>query len=305
MPDQTSKFTGGNTPPTSDTTSVEHGHLGTALHLADRDVPITPLRRDKKPFGNCPGCKDSRCGGRPNMLSAGTCTCPHPCHGWAAATTDLHIINSPTWAPAWREAVAVAYHPGGCGLTVVDLDDTAAVIWARENLPATRTVQTTRGQHWIYLGDMRSSNAVRPGIDIKSRAAYVVWRGPGTGTMTRLPGAVLDLAVREEATQPAPVASSPWARTGTASCHHTEKFVRTGLDRGIQQILARPDHSAGTALYAAARFVAKQHADCPGTCGTEHIAAELITAAVSVGIPHKYAVRQVARGGLLTTGATA
>lgn len=306
MPDRPSKFTRSNTPPTGDTTSVKPGLLATATHLAHRDVPVIPLRKSKTPFGNCDDCKDSRCGGRPNMLSAGTCTCPRLCHGWAAATTDLHIINSPTWAPAWREAAAVAYHPGAAGLTVLDLDNQAAVDWARGTLPATRTVATTRGQHWIYLGHMRSSNAVRPGVDIKSRMAYAVWRGPGTGTMTRLPNAVLDLAVREEATPLAPpVDSSPWARTGTTGCHHTEKFVRAGLARGTAGILARPDHGAGTALYAAARFVAKQHANCPGPCGLDQAAHELITAAAHVGIPHKYAIRQVARGGLLTNRASA
>ncbi len=90
------------------------------------------------------------------MKTAGPCTCPDLCHGWAAATTDPTVITSPTWAAAWRRAVAVAYHPGGAGLTVVDLDNADAITWAREALPATRTVQTTRGEHWIYRGAMHS-----------------------------------------------------------------------------------------------------------------------------------------------------
>ena len=69
----------------------------------------------------------------------------------------------------------------------MDLDTTHAVTWARETLPATRRVPTTRGQHWLYLGTMPSANAVRPGADIKSRMAYARWLGCGTATMTALP----------------------------------------------------------------------------------------------------------------------
>ena len=101
-------------------------HLHTALRLAAGAVPVLPLRKGKVPFGNCPACAGNACGGRPNMKTPGPCACPRPCHGWAAATTDPHTINSPAWAGAWRDAAAVAYHPGGAGLTVVDLDNTAS-----------------------------------------------------------------------------------------------------------------------------------------------------------------------------------
>lgn len=177
--------------------------LHVALALAAAGVPVLPLRRGKVPFANCRSCKDGACGGRPVMKAAGPCRCPAPCHAWAAATTDPHVLASPVWAPVWREAVAVAYHPGGAGLTVVDLDSAAAVAWAREALPATRTVLTTRGEHWIYWGAMASSNAVRPGVDIKSLTQYARWLGPGTGRMVDLSAAVRALLVKEETT-PAP-----------------------------------------------------------------------------------------------------
>ncbi|MCK1819476.1 DNA primase [Streptomyces sp. XM83C] len=154
--------------------------LSTALNLAVQGVPPLPLRAGKMPFGNCPRCTGGACGGRPNMKNPGPCQCPAPCHAWAAATTDTRVLTSPAWAPAWREAVAVGYHPGGAGVTVVDLDTPAAVAWARETLPATRTVPTTRGEHWIYRGVMRSANAVRPGVDIKSAMAYARWLGAGS-----------------------------------------------------------------------------------------------------------------------------
>lgn len=143
----------------------------TALSLAASGVPVLPLRRGKVPFGNCTACADNACGGRPNMKVPGTCRCLAPCHGWAAATTDPAVIVSPAWAAAWRQAVCVAYHPGGAGLTVVDLDDADAITWARTTLPATQTVPTTRGEHWIYRGAMVSRNGVRPGVDIKSTMA--------------------------------------------------------------------------------------------------------------------------------------
>lgn len=60
-------------------------HLRTALRLTADGVPVLPLRKGKVPFGNCPACADSACGGRPNMKAAGLCTCPAPCHAWAAA----------------------------------------------------------------------------------------------------------------------------------------------------------------------------------------------------------------------------
>lgn len=181
-------------------TSARPEPLRTALTLAAAGVPVLPLRAGKAPFGNCRTCTGNACGGKPNMKSAGPCRCPGVCHAWAAATTDPAVLTSPAWTAAWRRAVCVAYHPGAAGLTVVDLDDTAAVSWARATLPATRTVPTTRGEHWIYRGAMTSHNAVRPGVDIKSTMSYARYLGPGTGTMTALPEAVRALTVKEPPT---------------------------------------------------------------------------------------------------------
>src|SRR5690606_27688949 len=145
------------------------------------------------------------CGGRPTMRTPGPCRCPDVCHAWAAATTDPAVIVSPAWAAAWRRAVCVGYHPGGAGLTVVDLDDADAVTWARTALPATRTVATTRGEHWISRGAMASRNAVRPGVDIKSTMAYARYLGLGTGAMADLPDAVRALTAKA----PSPVCQAP------------------------------------------------------------------------------------------------
>jgi len=276
--------------------------LRVALALAAAGVPVLPLREGKLPFGNCRSCKGSACGDRPNMKAAGPCRCPAPCHGWAAATTDPHVLTSPLWAPVWREAVSVAYHPGGAGLTVVDLDNAAAVAWARATLPATRRVRTTRGEHWLYLGAMPSSNAVRPGVDIKSLMQYARWLGPGTGRMAGLPAAVRALLVKEDTT-PAPgeVDSSlpsraTWSRQVATGCRHTERYVRTGLERGLALVRARTESGAGSQAFGVARFLAAQHTACPGPCGLAAIGEEIVTAAVLVGVPETYVRRAVANG---------
>ncbi|RPK75836.1 hypothetical protein EES45_24695 [Streptomyces sp. ADI97-07] len=277
-------------------------HLRTALDLAVRSVPVLPLRAGKVPFGNCPVCRDNVCGGRPNMKCAGPCQCPGICHAWAAATTSPAVIVSPLWATAWRQAVCVGYHPGGAGLTVVDLDNTQAVNWARQTLPATRTVPTTRGEHWIYLGAMRSANSVRPEVDIKSSMSYTRWLGPGTGTMARLPGVVRALVEREETT-PARgevVSSFPgraeWDRSVATGCRHTEGYVRTGLERGLALVRAHSKSGAGSQAFGVAQFLARQHTACPGPCGLDLLGAQIVTTAVSVGVPETYASRAVTNG---------
>ncbi|PNE41602.1 DNA primase [Streptomyces noursei] len=280
-----------------------------ALALAAADVPVLPLR-GKRPFSNCAACSGSACGDRPHMKAAGPCQCPRPCHGWAAATTDPAILTSPAWAPAWRAAVAVAYHPAGAGLTVVDLDNTDAVTWAREHLPATRTVPTGRGEHWIYRGTLRSANNVRPGMDVKSRAAYARWLGPGTGTMADLPSAVRALVVKEETTpaRRGVVSSTPqrttWDHTVATGCRHTETYVLTGLDRGLAMVRSCTESGAGSKAYGVASFLASQHAACPGPCGLDALGQHIVDVAVSVGVPEPYAQRAVTRG-LHSTGKAA
>ncbi|MDX3318137.1 bifunctional DNA primase/polymerase [Streptomyces sp. ME03-5684b] len=254
----------------------------TALSLATSGVPVLPLRRGKVPFGNCPACADNACGGRPNMKVPGPCRCAAPCHGWAAATTDPAVIVSPPWAAAWRQAVCVAYHPGGAGLTVVDLDDADAIAWARTALPATRTVSTTRGEHWIYLGAMRSVNAVRPGVDIKSTMAYARWLGPGTGTIAALPDAVRALAVKEPS--PTPRASQTLPRPlrgGQGECpHRTPAFLERGVAMAEQRI-TEASSAVHATVYRTFLAVLSRHGRCG--CLTDTHVARLFTAAQAKG----------------------
>jgi Bifunctional DNA primase/polymerase, N-terminal len=256
--------------------------IGRALALAAAGLPVLPLRAGKVPFGNCRTCKGNACGGRPNMRAAGPCRCPAPCHAWAAATTDPHVLTSPGWATAWREAAAVAYHPGGAGLTVVDLDHAAAVAWARESLPATRTVPTTRGEHWIYRGTMQSVNAVRDGVDIKSTMVYARWLGPGTGTLTALPDAVRALAVKA----PAPDRIGPRAVTvpalaGGGRCpHRTPVYLDRGITMAVQRITGAREAVHAT-VFRTFLAVLSTHGRCG--CLTDTHMARLFAAAQAKG----------------------
>ncbi|BAG20425.1 MULTISPECIES: bifunctional DNA primase/polymerase [Streptomyces] len=255
-------------------------HLRTALTLAAHGVPPLPLRVGKVPFGNCPTCARNACGGRPNMKTPGPCTCSQPCHGWAAATTDPNVINSTPWERAWRKAAGVAYHPGGAGVTVVDLDNAKAIAWARASLPATRTVPTTRGEHWIYRGIMQGANGVRPGVDIKSTMAYARWLGPGAGTMAALPDVVRALTVKAPA--PArPVAVTVPASSASGVCPHR---TPTYLDRGIamaEQRITEAREAVHATVYRAFLAVLSTHGRCG--CLTETHTARLFTAAQAKG----------------------
>ncbi|MER5990575.1 bifunctional DNA primase/polymerase [Streptomyces viridosporus] len=262
----------------SETPSPQH----TALSLAVSGVPVLPLRQGKVPFGNCRTCAGNACGGRPNMKIPGPCRCPGVCHAWAAATTDPAVIVSPSWVAAWRRAVCVGYHPGGAGLTVVDLDDADAIAWARDALPATRVVPTTRGEHWVYRGAMASRNAVRPGVDIKSTMAYARWLGPGTGAMAALPDAVRALAVKEPSpARPAPHAVAVPASAGGEECPHR---TPTYLERGIamaEQHITEARSAIHATVYRTFLAVLSVHGRCG--CLTDTHVARLFTAAQAKG----------------------
>ncbi|MFC8715638.1 bifunctional DNA primase/polymerase [Streptomyces sp. NPDC057197] len=265
-------------------------HLHTALRLAAAGVPVLPLRAGKAPFGNCRSCVGNACGGRPNMKTPGPCSCPGVCHAWAAATTDPDVLTSPAWSAAWQRAVTVAYHPGAAGLTVVDLDDAAAVDWARATLPATRTVPTTRGEHWIYQGTMTSHNGVRPGVDIKSTMAYARYLGPGTGTVTALPDTVRALAVKT----PAPIGPAPHtavtvpARAGGGGCpHRTPVFLERGIAMAVQRI-TQATSAVHATVYGAFLAVLSTHGRCG--CLTDTHVARLFTAAQAKGETARHCV---------------
>ncbi|MEU2827189.1 bifunctional DNA primase/polymerase [Streptomyces lavendulae] len=255
-------------------------HLRTALWLAELGLPVLPLREGKQPFGNCRSCTRSACGDRPHMVAAGPCQCPAPCHAWSAATNDTDVLASPAWAACWRQAGAVAYHPGGAGLTVVDLDNPDAVTWARRNLPTTKVVATTRGEHWIYKGTMHSPNEVREGIDIKSLMSYALWRGPGTGTIEPLPDAVRALAVKKPTTiRPEPY-NGPALAGGGECPHRSPAYLERGIAMAEQRITAA-DSIIHRTVYRTFLAVLSAHGRCG--CLTDGHVARLFAAARAKG----------------------
>ncbi|MFJ3784459.1 DNA primase [Streptomyces sp. NPDC090093] len=253
----------------------------TALGLAEQGLPVLPLQADKRPFGLCRTCDDLTCGGRPNMRIPGPCACPWPCHGWAAATTDPAVVGSPQWAAAWRRARAIGYHPGGADVTVVDLDNPTAIDWARENLPPTTTVATTRGEHWIYRGAVRSVNGVREGVDIKSLMSYARWLGPGTGPMTDVPVVVHELVKVKPAARPVPRAVAVPVPAGGGRCPHRSPVY---LERGIamaEQRISTATSGVHAVVYATFLAVLSAHGRCG--CLTEAHIGRLFTAAQAKG----------------------
>ncbi|SDK79272.1 bifunctional DNA primase/polymerase [Streptomyces indicus] len=256
------------------------GPLATALELAARGVPVLPLRVGKAPFGNCPACAKNACGGRPNMKQAGPCACPRPCHGWAAATADPAVLTSAEWSAAWAQTAALAYHPAGIRLTVVDLDHAEAIAWAQAHLPPTRVVPTTRGQHWIYAGTMPSTQGVRPGVDIKSRMAYARWLGTGTGRITELPQTVRALGLKRPAVvMPTGLAAS--ASGGSGPCpHRTPAYLERGISMATERITDAQSAVHNT-VYATFLAVLSTHGRCG--CLTEAHITRLFTAARAKG----------------------
>ncbi|MFM9493434.1 bifunctional DNA primase/polymerase [Streptomyces galilaeus] len=261
-------------------TDIRGEHLAAALSLAASGVPVLPLRAGKLPFGNCPACAQNACGGRPNMKAPGPCACPAPCHGWAAATTDPTVIESPSWVRAWREAAAVAYHPGGAGLTVVDLDNAEAIRWARASLPATRIVPTTRGEHWLYQGVMPSANAVRSGVDVKSAMQYARWLGPGTGTLTVLPEVVRALTVQKPTAGRTTAVTVPALAGGGECPHRTPTYLERGIAMAEQRITGAREAVHAT-VYRTFLAVLSTHGRCG--CLTNTHVARLFTAAQAKG----------------------
>ncbi|MFZ3470625.1 bifunctional DNA primase/polymerase [Streptomyces sp. 4.24] len=216
----------------------------------------------KRPLTNYPFSKGNWYGERPNSLVRGGCSCSRPCHGWSAATTDERAIRG--WD--WSAARAVGYHPGGAGVTVVDLDDAAAVQWARRTLPATRVVSTTRGEHWIYRGTIRTTNLRSLGlnVDVKSLMQYVQWRGVGIGETAPLPAAVVAVVERSKESAPDVPRRIVQARTTGGPCpHRTPSYLANGVRMGVEQFQqsAHPG-CRNNELFRSLRFILANHGMC-------------------------------------------
>ena len=81
-----------------------------------------------------------------------------------------------------------------------------------------------------------------------------------------------------------------------ADIRRTDTYIRAGLERGLARVRSHTESGAGSQAFGVARFLAAQHAQCPGPCGLDTIANQIIAAAVSVGVPERYAERAVVNG---------
>lgn len=93
-----------------------------------------------------------------------------------------------------------------------------------------------------------------------------------------------------------PVPRATWTRAVASGCRHTERYVRTGLDKGVAMVTGHREQGAASQAFGVARFLGSLHQECPGPCGLETLGGEIVAAAVSVGVPEAYAVRAVDRG---------
>ncbi|WP_227997807.1 bifunctional DNA primase/polymerase [Saccharopolyspora endophytica] len=193
--------------------------LRIASWLAEHGMHVFPLRPgSKRPFGNCPLCRDGRC-------IPDECKCltrNRPCHGYKAATLDPVQIRR-WWS--WTANANVGIATGPSGLVVLDLDCKAKApepagpgvdVRVSDGLAAFEAITAAEGQAWpdtltvatpsdgrhLYFTatDQRvvsdASGKVGHQIDIRAEGGYVV--APGceitappedrAGAYTRLTG---------------------------------------------------------------------------------------------------------------------
>ncbi len=126
---------------------------------------------------------------------------------------------------------------------------------------------------------MPSGNAVRPGVDIKSRMAYARWLGPGTGHIIALPEVVRALTTKPKAAQPQPV-TVPAPAGGGACPHRTPTYLDRGITMAEQQIATAREAIHHT-VYRTFLAVLAAHGRCG--CLTQAHIARLFAAAQARG----------------------
>jgi hypothetical protein len=266
-----------------------------AMSLAATGYHVYPLGRSKRPVGACLECS-SGCDGWQ------ACECPWPCHGVRSATTEA--VRIMTWAHRWQR-VGIATEPSG--IAVVDVE-TEGREWMNERvtdgrLPRTWWTPTASGGWHLYYRETvptRTHQGMGAPVDVKSEGSGVVAYGipPAAADLTAAPSW---LRVREEAPRmPQLAAARPFAGAERDGCRHAREYVATGVRMAVDHIEQHTERGAGTALYSRARAIASKHRDCVGPCGLTEVAETLTAAAVSVGVPEEYALRQVERAGLMT-----
>lgn len=281
----------------------------TALRLIQRGWHVLPLLpASKRPYGNCPPCRGLAAPGCA-ACNAGACE-GWWCHAVHGATTD------PDYAQRhWPQEALVAVAAGASGLAVLDVE-ADGMEWLRDRIADQTLVPTLtlasasgRGVHLYYDGiqstrqhPINRETGKVCAFDLKSADSYVRWTGRTIRDQkpTGWPESMTDWLKQHTGTSagshvPYVASSDGQGWRDAPGCRHTAAYRRTGLQRGIDAIRARPEHGAGAALLTAVRVLHHRHALCDGPCGLDEMTDVLIGEAQAVGVPVGYAHRQAWR----------
>jgi hypothetical protein len=267
-----------------------------ALAAAAHGLPVFPLSRSKLPAIRSAHRDDPRpvpCRGECGRIG----------HGVHDATADPTQVRELFAAAPWATGYGVACGRPPHHLIGLDLDRKGTADGIRDltvlaavhdfRVPATRTVLTPSGGRHVWLSgppDSAIPNSVRriaPGIDVRGSGGYVVGPGsrtragryrwaPGTAWLepAPAPAALLRLLLPPPPAPPAPV------RVGPASRRRAGGSL-------VQFVLGSVHGERNERLFWAACRAYE-------TGRGEALAAELIDAAVSVGLPEREARATVA-----------
>lgn len=152
-------------------------NLDAALDAATRGWPVFVLGRTKRPVANCPPCRQAgQQPDRENPHEPAGCGCL-TCHGFYAATTDLHRIRAMLTAVP-RGLLAVRTGTAS-GLVVIDIDPHHGGQLDPTLMPPTLAVATGHDGWHLYYRHPAHPIPSRPfpgrsGVDVKADGGYVV-----------------------------------------------------------------------------------------------------------------------------------
>jgi len=233
--------------------------LRNATDLAERGWPVFLLGASRRPYPNCPSCRDA------TDHAPAECPCL-TCHGFYAATTDPDRIRRMVTAyPSGLLAVRTGL---ASGLAVIDIDPRNGGALDTALMPRTACVATGGGGWHLYYR-ITSPLASRPmpdrdGVDVKADGGYVVAPPsihPGTGKPYRwvVDGPVLEMpppllaACQPVPVAPVSIATRPTPTASGRGISSPEALLRAHLDA----VRLAPVGRRRATLYGASRGVAR------------------------------------------------
>ncbi len=286
--------------------SVHSYALTAALAAARRGLPVFPLSRAKQPAVRSPHHADW-----PRVPCRGECG--RIGHGVYDATTDADAIHTLFAAAPWATGYGIAcgrppHHLIGLDLDVKTGTDALGVFESllaahRIVLPPTVVVRTPSGGRHIWLTGRpghtvpNSAGRLAPGVDVRGTGGYVA--GPGSRTLhgayrlaprsTRTP-APAPRALLRLLTPPPPTPPPPPPPPSPAHPDHQPPDAparERRADALVRFVAAsRPGERNARLFWAACRAYETGHGP--------DVAAALVRAAVSTGLPEREAAATVA-----------